>query len=299
MAETPDTTLILHDKLVVGFDGSETSVAALRWAATEASRREASVVVLASFAPSPPVAYSSGLGHGGVAATTAAEELAQWARNELAGFVDDVFAAHSSVRHEYRAVVARPGTALTQAAEDADLVVVGRSGAGMLGRALLGSVTNDLLAHSPCPVVVVPDAPIPETGSVVVGTDGSAHATRAVRWAVDEADRREAILKIAHCWQGPLRLVTDDPDRSDDMSKVDAEIILDEAVETARELAGGDVDHRLVEGGTVDSMVELSRAADLVVLGSRGRGGFASMLLGSVAHAVASHAACPTVIVRG
>ncbi len=298
MAEKTDPTPTLHDKIVVGFDGSDSSMAALRWAAEEATLRNAAVTVISSFATSPALDYGWGMGYGGVAMANAAEELAEWTRSELAKGVHEVFGDYPTVGHDYHAVATRPGLALLSAAEGADIVVVGRSGAGALERAVLGSVTTDLLARSSCPVAVIPAAPTTTGGAVLVGTDGSEHSAMAVRWAVDEADRRANRLTVAHSWKASHRLTSDRLDGSDDLHKVDAELVLDAAVEAARERSGGDIDRRLIEGGAVDSMVDLSRAADMIVLGSRGRGGFTSMLLGSVAHAVASHAACPTVIVR-
>lgn len=298
-ATTDDTSkAVEHGRLVVGFDGSDSSIAALHWAAQEASLRNAAVTVIASFAMSPPIDDGLGLGSAGVAAAAAAEELAEWTRDELATRVHEAFADHVAVGHDYHAVAARPGSALRTAGDDADLVVVGRSGAGAIGRLLLGSVTTELLAHGPCPVAVIPATTSPATGGVLVGTDGSEHSKRAVRWAVDEADRRATTLTVAHCWKAPHRVAADGSDRGDSLRKVDAEIILDEAIEAARDVSGGDIEPRLVKGGTVDSLVELSAAHDLIVLGSRGRGGFASMLLGSVAHAVAAHSSCPTVVVR-
>jgi nucleotide-binding universal stress UspA family protein len=209
-----------------------------------------------------------------------------------------VFDGHPGVDHEIEAVRVSPARALLGEAEHADLVVVGSTGAGAFTRFLLGSTTGALLASCPCPVVVVPaQAPEP-TGRIVVGTDGSEHAEHAVRWAADEADRRGAELMIVHGWKRGYHLTIEGVDRADDLTPVDAELILDRAVEAARAVSGASIEGRLVEGSVADTLLDLSKTADLLVVGSRGRGGFRAMLFGSIASSVATHSHCPAVIVR-
>ena len=151
--------------------------------------------------------------------------------------------------------------ALLGEAEHADLVVVGSSGAGAITRFLLGSATGSLLASSPCPVVVVPAGPPAPTSRIVVGTDGSEHADHAVRWAVDEADRRGSELVIVHVWKYGYHLTMGGVDRADDFTPVDAELILDRAVEAARSMSAGNVRGGLVEGSEADTLLELSTTA--------------------------------------
>ena len=136
------------------------------------------------------------------------------------------------------------------------------------------------------------------TSRIVVGTDGSEHADHAVRWAADEADRRRAELVIVHAWKRGYHLTIEGVDRADDLTPVDAELILDRAVEAARAVSGASIEGRLVEGNVTDTLLELSASADLLVVGSRGRGGFRAMLFGSTATAAATHSHCPAVIVR-
>ena len=284
----------LHQRLVVGFDGSESSLSAMEWAASQAESRGASVRVISSYSMQPVIDFGPVASGSGVDMT----ELGALCLDRLRIATTKVFEGRRGVRHDIEAVRESPAVALLRAAADADLVVVGSSGAGMITRFLLGSVTGSLLASSPCPVVVVPAESNAPTSRIVVGTDGSVHADHAVRWAVDEADRRGAELVIVHVWKYRYQLTIGGIGQADDFTPVDAELILDKAVEVARSVSAGDVRGELIEGNEADTLLELSKSADLLVLGSKGRGGFRAMLFGSIANAAATHSSCPTVLVR-
>lgn len=141
------------------------------------------------------------------------------------------------------------------------------------------------------------------TRAVLVGVDGSESALQAVRWAAAEAARRGAPLQVEHTWVWPLYRVSLGPAAGAPEGaglQAQAERVLAEAVDAARRVALElEVDSRLVTGDTASRLVEGSRDAQLLVLGSRGLGGFAGLLLGSVGVACAMHAACPVVVVRG
>ena len=128
---------------------------------------------------------------------------------------------------------------------------------------------------------------------IVVGVDGSPESRAALHWAVGEARLRGAELQAVHVWGAPaLASPTDE-------LRLEARTLVDSVV--AEALAGGDdvkVTPVLVQGNPAELIVEASRGADLLVVGSRGRGGFAGMLLGSVSAQCAHHAVCPVVIVR-
>lgn len=283
----------MKNRLIVGFDGSDASVAALRWAAAEAELRKATVGVVASY--EMPSLYA---GFGGTMAMVIdIGEIAESLHQQATATARGVFASHPTVDHDVEVVSTGPAFALSRAAEDADLVVVGSTGAGALSRFLLGSVTRSLVGSCPCPVVVVPDEPARNTNRIVVGVDGSDNAMRALEWSVDEADRRQSELVVAHAWKYPYGFAIEGIDLRNDIEQVEAALILERAVQAAREIAGVSVQSELIEGGDVEALLALGAIADLMVVGASGRGRIGSALFGSVARSVATHSTCPAVIV--
>jgi nucleotide-binding universal stress UspA family protein len=144
--------------------------------------------------------------------------------------------------------------------------------------------------------------------TIVVGVDPSEGGKAALRFAFDEAKLRGARLRVVHAWQfGPFGYIDtlgregSYPAVGADLSDLHdaAEAALDDTLrEVIAEAARVDVERRVVEGGPGAVLVEESRGADLVVVGSRGLGGFTGLLLGSVGQQCAHHAACPVVIVH-
>jgi nucleotide-binding universal stress UspA family protein len=200
------------------------------------------------------------------------------------------------------AVLAEGPTAdqLVSAGADADLLVVGRSGRSQALAVLLGSVSRAVLHHSKVPVAVVPPDSGPGTvGRVVVGVDGSAGSEAALGWAVEEASRWDAELHVVHAWRYPYLGVRAGAGELVPLIHEDAQHVLDDAVTRARD-AGLSVTGHLVEHVEAAGLIEVAEqvGADVVVVGSRGRGGFTSLLLGSVSTAVATHAPCAVVVIR-
>ena len=245
----------------------------------------------------PPVMDYYGLGTA-VATQPTLEALKETCLADLQSVVTEATHAHPRVGFDFRAVNEHAVTVLVREAESADLLVVGSNGAGAIRSFLLGTVTGAVLHESPCPVVVVPGEPHAVTGRIVAGVDGSKQSEVALEWAIDEADRHGADLVVLHAWEYPYRMTSEGYAPGSDLAQVDAAIVIDAAIERARERMAGSVLSRLVEGGATQSLLDEAEAADLLVVGSRGRGGFRSMLLGSVAHAVSAHAQCPVVVVR-
>ncbi len=137
-------------------------------------------------------------------------------------------------------------------------------------------------------------------GRIVVGVDGSSASAEALRWAHREAALRKVPLHVIHAWTYPWIGNRPDVMAPVDEVRMEASRILDEAVAALTAEAGGDVPvtTELVEGNPVEAMLAAGEDADLLVVGSRGRGGFASLLLGSVSQQVVHYATCPVAIVR-
>ena len=143
------------------------------------------------------------------------------------------------------------------------------------------------------------------SGRLVVGVDGSETATAAVRWGAREAKLRDAKLELVSIWEIPISDVGFGSGlggiSEETLKRLEqnAEEILRRAAEVAREgLPEVKIETRTVEGQPADVLVGAARDADLLVVGSRGVGGFRELLLGSVSQQCAQHATCPVVIVR-
>ncbi|MGH7761490.1 MAG: universal stress protein [Candidatus Dormibacteraceae bacterium] len=148
--------------------------------------------------------------------------------------------------------------------------------------------------------------------TVVVGVDGSAGATEALRWAVVEARLRNVRLRIVHAWTydytglplgGFAAMGGFEPYVSLGTDTVDvqraAEDLLERAIsEVAGEVEGVELERHVVEGGAAHVLIGAALGANLLVVGSRGHGGFAGLMLGSVSQQCVSHAPCPVVVVH-
>ncbi len=140
---------------------------------------------------------------------------------------------------------------------------------------------------------------------IVVGLDGSDSAVAALRWGVAEAILRRAKVRVVIAWYMPpfpsRSLAPIRPELADLSADLEASAraVLDRAVsEVSNELQGVEVDCRVRKGAPAEVLIEAASGADLLVVGSRGLGGFKGLMLGSVSHQCAQLAACPVVIVR-
>jgi nucleotide-binding universal stress UspA family protein len=285
--------------IVVGIDGSADADAALRWAVREAWLRHTTVTAVLAWSPDDcPAAVEERAGTPGVPGV----ERAAWqVLRDAARRARD---ARRPVAVFERAVYRDAVDALLDAAGQADMLVVGHHGSGRLRRFLMGSVSAACLHSARGPVVVVrrdaaPD--IPDDGrGVLVGVDGSPASISALRWAAGEAALRAVPLTVAHAWL-PVPPVYAGYYTGTDAAAMEraARAILDDCLDQG--LAGGAdvaVDARLVLGGAAQGLMVMAAEAQLLVVGSRGHGGFSGLLLGSTSHQCVHHAPCPVAVLR-
>lgn len=285
----------MNEKIVVGFNGTESSWEAVRWAADEAAAQHAALRVVSCFELSPYVG-EVGAGFGTGAADAAA---GSWAKTNAATIQTSIGASHPGVTLTVDVVPGSAAMALLEGLDHDDLVVVGASSHEGAALFWVGSTPRHLVRHSPCPVAVVRgSASRGAPDRVVVGVDGSPASVQALRWAGDEADRHGVELVVVHAWDYPYGHTDIGSEQGRDLTEIDAACTLDCAVETARERCSVVVTRTLVEGGSVAVLLDTARDGDILVVGSRGRGALRSRIFGSTANGVLDVAAVPVVVVR-
>lgn len=283
--------------IVVGVDGSSASDLALDWAVEEATRRRLPLHIIHAFSYGYPMT-NMGMGY-------AIDSLRQLADGVSKDAVARARRASPELVITWNDPAYGPAPALVGASEAADTVVVGARGMSAARGVLMGSVSVQVAAHARCPVVVVHDTPDPAAagGPIVVGVDGSALSTNAIAYAYAQASSRGVGLTVVHAWW--LEYI-----EAASAAAVWAadwqHFAQEEEALVAESLAGWQekypdvaVRRHSVRGLPVEALVRQSENACLVVVGTRGRGGFAGLLLGSVSQAVMHRAHCPVAIVRG
>ncbi|MFE2277647.1 universal stress protein [Streptomyces sp. NPDC059454] len=276
----------MNDTVIVGVDGSPSSLAAVDVAAHEALLRGARLRIVHAF--SRPADLDPMI-HGVLA------RAEQRAHDRAPGLeIDRTVASGETL------------TVLRSESRHAVLTVVGGRGHGGFGDLLLGSTVVQLAAHGHGPLMVVRGRPGPE-GPVLLAVDGSPAGGAAADFAFAEAALRGAPLVAMHVWNtwseptpyegpaDPLNVVVDL-----DRLRERHQRLLEETVARHRDTRPGvAVELRLERARVRHALLGASREAQLVVSGARGHGGFTGMLLGSVSQALLYHADCPVTVVRG
>ncbi|MEH1100779.1 universal stress protein [Micromonospora sp. CPCC 205561] len=282
--------------VVVGVDGSADALDAVRVAAREAAARRRPLRVVHAFIW-PLTATPLGAAEG----APAGAGLRHQAERYVAEAVAEAGRAAPEVPVTGAVVDGAATPVLLDESREAALMVLGHRGLGGFAGLLIGSVTVQLSAHALCPVLVVRGESRAD-GPVVVGVDGSECSAEAVEFAFAEASRRGAPLLAVHAWLFPspvgpgdvLPLVYD----LDALAADEERSLAESLANFAERYPDVPVRHRLMRGSPARVLVEESKTAQLVVVGARGRGPLAGLLLGSVSHAVLHHAHSPLVIVR-
>lgn len=281
--------------ILVGVDGSKESDAAVQWAGEEARLTGAPITLMhgvpPSFATVPNVPVKA--------------LVTEWERENASAVIERARQILNSsgpselldVRSEVRYWGVLP--TLIDASKEARMVVVGSRGAGAFGRMMMGSVSSGLIRHGHGPVTVVHarDHELPVDGPIVVGIDGSPASEAATALAFEEADRRKVGLVAVHAWRDTgalLALGIDWPA----YEQIGAEVLAERLSGWQERYPGVSVRRRLESGTPARWLFEESKHAQLIVVGSHGRGGFAGMLLGSVSSAVAQSVRIPVTVVR-
>jgi nucleotide-binding universal stress UspA family protein len=280
--------------IVVGVDGSAFSQLALDWAVEEAHRRDRPLLLVSAWA----VDYTAGL----------IGRLIPYLREECDRILDDASRRVASTAPwltvSRQVVQGQAASALTAASTGGSLVVVGCRGLGSVQAVLAGSTSVAVAAHARCPVVVVHETSPPDGPArrVVVGVDGSPASADALHFAFDQADARGLGLTAVHAWGVTLTAetfaVAGLGESVDDLNQ-EQEAVTAEWIEPWRaQFPTVDVQTRITEARPVDALVDASRDAELLVVGSRGHGGFTGLLLGSVSRGLLHRAHCPVAVTR-
>jgi nucleotide-binding universal stress UspA family protein len=282
--------------IVVGTDGTESSTAAVVWAAEEARRRRRPLRIVHTYdwewhesrfdIGNEYLDVCRQLADAVVSAETRQAHMAA-ANLEIQA---EVISGHADAR-------------LLEVAQFAELMVLGSRGRGGFAGLLLGSVSERVATHAPCPVVVVRGHNAAEAhGRVVVGVDDTPNADLVLEAAFDAAAARSAGLLALRSympaiplWLAGLAAVEVDLPEQDVAQGVRLDEVLDPWREKYPEVPVGVV---LTQGSVAAALVAASRTAQLVVVGSRGRGVVAGTLLGSTGLQLLHHADCPVYLVR-
>jgi len=287
----------VHRGIIVGVDGSAPARVAVDWAAREAAARNVGVTLVSVNSPARALMWTDMAIPAEFIAL--AEQRDTEALEDATRVVDEATGGSVDVRTER--LTGPTVSTLADISKDAELLVVGSRGLGAVSRALLGSVSAGLLRHAHCPVAVIHDAdpvaPIPAQAPVVLGVDGSPASEAATAIAFDAASRRGVELVVVHA--------ISDADLIE-MPRADYAELEQQAHELLGERLAGwgeqypDVRVRrvVVWARPANALVENAEAAQLLVVGSHGRGGFAGMLLGSVGFAVAQAVRVPVIVAR-
>ncbi|MDR2280091.1 MAG: universal stress protein [Gordonia sp. (in: high G+C Gram-positive bacteria)] len=284
--------------ILVGVDGSEASTDAVKWAARAAQAEHLPLKIVAAYT-STTSDYAPGLvipqdviDAIRSEATKAVQSAAETAREEVPG----IDLSGSIVEGDAARVMLELGA-------QAQTIVLGTRGLGSVKGLFLGSVSTNVAAHAKGRVVIVPHGALGGDGPVVVGVDDSAISDPAVAEAYRQADLRSRPLVAVHTWTpldaDALHGFGLDETEIDEMSKQAVEAVAERMAGYSQDYPDVDVQRVVIPEEPAKAILDAAGdSASLIVMGSRGRGGFTGLLLGSRSQKVLHHAKVPVMIVR-
>ncbi|MEZ5383544.1 MAG: universal stress protein [Microthrixaceae bacterium] len=288
------------NRVVVGLDTTSANSVALTRAVAEARLRGAELEVVSVWTY-PPISTEERL-------LSTASAMEAEARERAAKLLADVMPEANNERPDVtvKVVEGPPARTLLGASEGARLLVVGRRDRARFRHLVLGSVADQCVRHASCPVMVVPEAEpgapeeLDDHAPLVVGVDGSDHSERALAWGMAEAQLHGWPVRAVWCWQEPLVWEGDAFAAFPDPAELEgaARAALDRMLAAADVPEGVELSGAVLRGDPGGELLNEARAAAMLVVGSRGRGGFAGLLLGSVARR-ATHLSVAPVVVLG
>ncbi|MDX3231355.1 universal stress protein [Streptomyces sp. ME19-01-6] len=283
--------------LVVGVDGSRSSLRAVDWAVDTAVVHGVSLRLVHAFLWERYEATEPAIASGRRSARAVAENIV------------DTAAGHARRRaHEVEisalVLPEDPVRALLGEARNASMVVLGSRGHSRLTGLLLGSVSLAVAARADCPVVVLHDEGNDAFGTrprVVLGVGRPDTGPQAVRFAFREAEARRWALYAVRAWRRPAQDTADRPPFARDLARRHreqaAEVLEDALAESLRDHPRVEIRPQVTEGRAGQVLLDASRGAGLLVVGARRAHGYTGLQLGRVAHTALHHAACPVAVV--
>ncbi|WP_412000697.1 universal stress protein [Nocardia sp. CWNU-33] len=285
------------EPIVVAVDGSATAGHAAVWAAVDAGLHRCQLLIVTSV--SIPKEYGPGV----VLTDADTEWLREDAERVLTEATRVARAACGEALDIKTKLIFDPIIPyLIDRSRRARMVVVGSRGRGAIRRGLLGSVSTAVARHSQCPVAVVHSTSATDVLSsvkpVLVGVDGTANSMPALELAFDEASRRKVSLTALHAWSDQTSGLDVAVSGWDAIRESEDAVLAESLAGFAERYPDVSMTRVLLRDRPVRCLLDESERAQLVVVGSHGRGGFAGMLLGSTSNALLHSVQCPIIVVR-
>lgn len=294
--------MTVEDIVVVAVDGSSASKNAVRWAANTALKRGVPLRLAAAYTM-PQFLYAEGM--------VPPQELFDELQNETMEKIEE----SRTIAHEiapdikigYTIAEGSPIDMLLEMSDNVTMLVMGSRGLGGLSGMVMGSVSGAVVSHAHCPVVVVrEDNHVTEAnkyGPVVVGVDGSDISQKATEFAFAEAAARGAKVVAVHTWmdmqvQASLAGLAAAQQEWTEIEREQTELLQQRLAPLLEQYPDVEVEMVITRDRPIRALVDNSKEAQLLVVGSHGRGGFRGMLLGSTSRAILQSAPCPMVVVR-